>query len=168
MMESDKEKFREIQKKISLLKLRQPERVNEDTLKKLGIHSSRFTDGLPECRPTKTFNNRKNTNTPPMVASETLDEPQKNDAEQEDILDLLEKLKGRWVEQKVFLDKNTNANFRKIVYEDFTLYLKNLQRWRESGNVMWSRKNQKIGMDKAGQFLERTGKDKRRFRYRYR
>ena len=53
---------------------------------------------------------------PLPVVRETVNKKPKTDAEQEDILDLLEKLKGRWVEQKVFLDKNTNANFRKIVY----------------------------------------------------
>jgi hypothetical protein len=53
IMESDKEQFDEIQKKISQLKLRQTGQEHADFVKKLGIHPSRFTNELPEYRPIK-------------------------------------------------------------------------------------------------------------------
>ena len=49
----DEEKFGEIKKKISLLKLNLPEQEYKDTVKKLGIRSPDFTNGLPEYRPIK-------------------------------------------------------------------------------------------------------------------
>ena len=92
---------------------------------------------------------------PPVV-------PEPVDGE-EDVLDLYEKVKGqgRWVSQRDFLDPNINSNRSKIA-------LKSLRTYRETRNVVWSKKKPTIGMDKAGNFLERlVGKQPNNYRYWY-
>jgi len=100
--------------------------------------------------------------TPPSVALETVDEPQKTVAEQEDILDLYEKMKdqGRWVSQDDFVNKDINSNRN-------TYSIKTLQVYRESCNVVWLLKDQTIGRDKVGNFFKRTGNNRYNYRYRY-
>jgi hypothetical protein len=102
-------------------------------------------------------------------ASDELYRRYQNDTDEhdEDIGDIIAKLDGRWVVQKDFVNENINANYCKVIHEDSRLTSKNLEHWRHNGNVTWSKKNPAIGKDKAGQFLERTGKNKNAFRYRY-
>jgi hypothetical protein len=78
----------------------------------------------------------------------------------EDFLDLLEKEKGRWVSQDDFLDHNINANRLKFTR-------RTLLKYRETRYVVWSKKNPAIGMDRVGNFLERSGNEPRNYRYRY-
>jgi hypothetical protein len=73
---------------------------------------------------------------------------------EEDIVDTLARLKGRWVSQKDFLDENINANHCKEILENSRLSRKNLQHWRKDDDVVWSLKDPKIGRDRAGLFLE--------------
>ncbi|MDR0326860.1 MAG: hypothetical protein LBI05_01045 [Planctomycetaceae bacterium] len=89
------------------------------------------------------------------VVPETVDE-------QEDIFDTLEKMKGqgRWVPQADFLNPNINAQRNKCT-------LKSLRTYREERNVTWSKKRPAIGMDEAGNFLERYGKNRYNYRYWY-
>ena len=66
---------------------------------------------------------------------------------QDDVFDRLAKLKGRWVSQKDFLDKNINT-------KAFTL--KTLHTYRSGQKVERSKKDSSIGVDKGGNFLKIT------------
>jgi hypothetical protein len=83
-------------------------------------------------------------------------------AEQEDIADIVARLEaqseGRWVSQDEFSDLDINVKYKTT---------KTLQRYREKDNVKWSENNPALGMDKAGNFLERSGKDQYNYEYRY-
>ena len=85
------------------------------------------------------------------IAPEYDVEQSKTVAGQGDVLDLLEKLEGRWVSQKDFLNKNINANRGKCPKQL-------LEQYRKKGSVVWSKKNKRLGWDQGGNFLKRTGK----------
>jgi hypothetical protein len=92
------------------------------------------------------------------------------DNPKEDILDLLKKMKGRWVVQKEFLDQDVNDNCWKISKKKLQNQRHNVKdkvTGEVTDNVTWSKINPAIGMDSAGYFLERAGNDPRSYRYRY-
>lgn len=79
---------------------------------------------------------------------------------QMDVVDLIAKMKGRWVSQGEYLDKNINADRHKFTKTS-------LFHSRETGKVVWSIKTPMIGKDDIGNFLERTGKNRWSYKYRY-
>jgi len=79
---------------------------------------------------------------------------------QMDVVDLIAKMKGRWVSQGEYLDKNVNAKRHFFTRAG-------LRHSRETGKVTWSAKDPKVGKDNDGNFLERTGKNQWSYRYRY-
>ena len=74
---------------------------------------------------------------------------QESEDEQEDVLDRLAKIEGRWVSQKDFSDESIN----KAAYGVGTLHT-----YRIKGNVEMSKKEPSIGIDKGGNFFEITRK----------
>ena len=78
-----------------------------------------------------------------------------------DIADQVEKMDGRWVEPKEFLNENINKQSRKFTS-------RKLQHAKAKGNVVLSKKNPAIGKGSNGVFFERTGGDNKwNYRYRY-
>lgn len=66
---------------------------------------------------------------------------------QEDVVDRLARIKGRWVTQEEFLNENINKKPPAI---------RSLRTQRTEKNVEMSKKNPSIGIDKAGYFFEKT------------
>jgi hypothetical protein len=77
--------------------------------------------------------------------------------EQEDIADLIDETRGRWVSQADFLNNDINVKF----YTD-----RDLQKARPG--IQWSKKDPLIGMDTDGRFLRSNGaKNPSALRYEY-
>ena len=95
---------------------------------------------------------------PEPVAETRIDEQEE---EQEDIADIVARLKGRWVSPRDFLDRKINANRGNFTERDL------LGNREKNNTIKWSKNKPAIGRDKDGNFLERSGKNRWNYRYRY-
>jgi hypothetical protein len=108
---------------------------------------------------------------PDVVNSESAPEPKVEPVDEEDVADkvarLLQEEKGQWVEPIVILDKMKKDYPRR--YQKIKTAKRALQRLRESKHIKtWSKKNHKIGIDKAGNIFKQSGEgSKQSIRYKY-